>query len=84
MSEHIYVGSGKEKIFGDGGSVINVSLEMDKIRQFWGQYGFTADSGKQYLKIKISKKREPDQYGKTHTVEIDTWKPNSSGNGDSF
>ena len=31
--------------------------------------------GKEYVKLKTVKKREVDQYGKTHYVEVDTWKP---------
>ena len=31
--------------------------------------------GKKYIKLKVVKKRETDQYGKTHYVEVDTWKP---------
>lgn len=30
---------------------------------------------KKYIKLNVVKKREADQYGKTHYVEVDTWKP---------
>jgi hypothetical protein len=82
MSEHIYCGSGKEKIFDNGGSIISVSLDMDDIRKHWADYGFTTTSGKQILKLKIGKRREEGRYGETHTVEIDTWKPTNGGPSD--
>jgi len=66
----IYCGSGKE--FGQYGTV-NCSICLDDIPQEHWQKG---KNGKTYLPIKINKKREPDQWGKTHSVEVDTWKPN--------
>lgn len=79
MSEKIYCGSGKEKIWDDGGSSINVSLNMEIIRQNWGKFGFTTDAGKQILKLKINRRKSPGNYGETHTVEIDTWKAGNNG-----
>jgi len=32
-------------------------------------------NGKKYTKITAVKKREPDNYGKTHYLKIDTWRP---------
>ena len=31
--------------------------------------------GKKYVKLNVVKKREADQYGKTHYIEINTYKP---------
>ena len=78
MAEHIYCGSGKEKFFPDGGSVIQVSLTLNDLKAHFDAYGFTADSGKKILKLKIGKRREVGKYGETHTVEVDTWKPDSA------
>jgi hypothetical protein len=75
MAEHIYVGTGKEKKFQDGGAVISVSLTLDGMAEFFKAHGFTTDGGKKILKLKISQRREVDRYGNTHSVEIDTWKP---------
>jgi len=69
MSEKIYVGSGKE--FGQYGTV-NLNLCLSDIpKEHIFEY-----NGKKYIKLKTNKKRETDQYGKTHSLEVDTWKPN--------
>ncbi len=78
MIEKIYVGSAKEKTFSDGGSVIEVSLTLDGMADHFKAYGFTANSGKKIIKLKISKRRSVGQYGETHTVEVDTWKPDAN------
>jgi len=75
MSEKIYIGSGKEKHFNDGGSVINLTIGLDGIAQYFKDYGFTTDQGKKKLKLIVSKRREIDQYGNSHYVTVDTWKP---------
>jgi len=75
MSEKIYIGSGKEKVFPDGGSVINCMITLDGLNQIFKDHGFTTDKGVKKLKIIVGKRREPDQWGNTHSVEIDTWKP---------
>jgi len=68
MSEKIYCGSGIGKF---EGSLVEISLCLsdlpkDKIFEY---------NGKKYIKLKVVKKREVDQYGKTHYVEVDMWKP---------
>lgn len=78
--EKIYCGSAKEVTFNDGGSVINVSLEMDKLEEYFKEFGFTSTtSGKRFLKLKIGRRRETGRFGETHTVEVDTWKPSGAG-----
>ena len=69
--EKIYVGSGVEKFDGD---LIQQSICLTDIKNNAKDYIFEYD-GKQYKKLKTVKKREVDQYGKTHYVEVDTWKP---------
>ena len=72
--EKIYVGSGKEKF---DGNLIDVSINLSKIsknaKDFIFEYG-----GDKYIKLKVVKKKGPDEYGKSHYVEVDTWKPESS------
>lgn len=63
----IYVGSGKE--FGQYGNVA-ISICMEQIQPHVYEY-----QGKHYVKLNISKKQFADQYGKTHSVSVDTWKP---------
>ena len=70
----IYVGSGKEKF---EGSLINTTINLSKISKtsedFIFEYG-----GDKFIKLKVVKKKEMDEYGKSHYVEVDTWKPESS------
>lgn len=68
MSEKIYCGSGVEKF---DGNLVEVALcvsdlPKDKIFEF---------NGKKYIKLKVVKKREVDQYNKTHYVEVDMFEP---------
>jgi hypothetical protein len=32
-------------------------------------------NGKKYIRLEVTERREPDKFGKTHTVTVDTWKP---------
>ena len=78
MADHIYVGSGKEKTFQDGGSIITITVDIDSLNREFPNYGFTTEQGKRKIKIKIGRRREIDQYGNSHLVEIDTWKPENA------
>jgi len=81
MAERIYVGSGKERTFDGGGSIVTISVDVDKLIDACKDYGYTPDSGKRYIKLKVNQRRETDQYGNTHSVEVDTWKPDGAGTG---
>ena len=65
----IYVGSGKKPQNLD---LINISIAESKVRDYWTEY-----NGERYLKLTVSPRKEQDKYGKTHSVKIDTWKPNT-------
>lgn len=75
MAEHIYIGSGKERQFDGGGSSINVTLEIDSIEEIFRQYGFLSKSGKRCVRLKLNSRREVGKYRETHSLEVDTWKP---------
>jgi len=75
MAEKIYVGNAKKKTFQDGGSIINIMLDLDGIGDHFKNYGFTTQQGKKKLKLILSKRREIDQYGNEYYVTVDTWKP---------
>lgn len=74
MSDKIYCGSGKEKVFDGGGSLINVSVCVSDIPK----EKIFSYKGKSYVKLIVAKKREVDQYGKTHYVAIDEFEPKKS------
>lgn len=80
-AEKIYIGSGKEKTFTSGGSVINASVCLDGLKGYFEKYGFTTKGGKHMLKINISKRKDPGTYGETHSITIDTWKPDTPQQG---
>jgi hypothetical protein len=61
-------GSAKEQVFDNGGSVINVDLlfsDLEKLPR--NQAG--------YIKIRVSKLKQADQYGSTHSVYENDYKP---------
>ena len=68
QKEKIYVGSGKSKFDGDQVAVSVCLTDLPK--EFIFEY-----NNKKYVKLIVQKKREADQYGKTHYVEVDTFKP---------
>ena len=75
MSDKIYCGNGKNFTFPDGGSVLNVMIDVDALAHNFKQCGFTTEQGKRKMRIKIHENWEPDRYGNTHSVTVDTWKP---------
>lgn len=60
------------KSFGNFGS-IKGRIYADKTAEHWQ----TDDKGRKYLPIIINLNKEPDQYGNTHVVILDTYKPES-------
>ncbi len=68
VKDKIYVGSGKEKFDGDQ---VAVSVCLSDLPKDW----IFEYNNKKYVKLIVQKKREVDQYGKTHYVAIDTFKP---------
>lgn len=60
------------KTFGSYGS-IKGRIYADKTSDYWE----TDDKGRKYLPIIINTNKEPDQYGNTHSMVLDTWKPES-------
>ena len=66
--DKIYCGSGKEKF---EGKLVEIALCLSDIpNEFTFEY-----EGKKYVKLKVQKKRQADNYGKTHYVEVDQFKP---------
>ena len=72
-TEKIYVGNGVEKFDGD---LVQFSLNLTKLKQEAGDYIFDGKTGDKFITLKVVKKRNgADEYGKTHYIEVDTWKP---------
>ena len=67
-NEKIYCGSGTEKF---DGNLIEITINLSDLpRKHMFEY-----NEKKYIKLKVQKKREADKFGKTHSVEVNTWKP---------
>ena len=75
MSDKKYCGSGKE--FGKYGD-INVTINLSDITKDM----ITEYEGKKYLRVVVSKKREKDKFGKTHSVYLNEWKPEEKSSPD--
>jgi len=71
-NEKIYCGSGKSNPQYD---MVNIDVCIEKIPK---EFISTDKNGNTWLKLTVSKRKETDQYGKTHTVTVNTWKPISS------
>tara|TARA_R100001460_G_scaffold90138_1_gene131708 strand:- start:825 stop:1079 length:255 start_codon:yes stop_codon:yes gene_type:complete len=68
MADKIYVGNGKSKF---DGQQVAVSLCLTDLPK---EHVFEYD-GKKYIKLVVQERREADDYGRTHYVAVDTWKP---------
>jgi len=66
--KRIFCGSGKKAEKFD---IVNISVCLSDLPK---EFITEGKNGKKYIKLKVVGKREPDQYGKTHSVEVDTWK----------
>jgi len=71
MNEKFYLKCrAKEKIFENGGSVLNVAIKSEELIEFVRKH--TNETG--YLHLNISKRKEIGQYGDTHSISLYTWK----------
>jgi hypothetical protein len=66
----IYFGQCKEFKFEDGGTSLNLSFSVKDLN---GMIGYCNEKG--YVNLKCTKRKEPSQYGQTHSLVLDTWKP---------
>ena len=75
MSERFYCGSAKSRDT-QYGEQLTVSVDLTECTRLFGDHGYiTKDGKKHYITLKINRRREVGKYGETHTVEVDTWKP---------
>ena len=68
-NQRIYCGSGKKA---DKYDIINISVCLSDLPK---EFITDSKNGKKYINLKVVGKKEVDQWGKTHSVEVDTWKP---------
>ena len=63
--------SAKEITFQDGGSLLKLSFNAASLLEFVRNHS----NEKGYLNLLVSARKTPGQYGDTHSVYLDTWKP---------
>ncbi len=64
-----YIGKGKQV---ENMDIIEVSLNLAELQNHSFEY-----EGETYVKLNVAKLKEPDQYGKTHTVYVSVKEPES-------
>lgn len=69
--EQIYLGQGVSKFDGDS---VEFTLNLTKLGADASEFFFEYN-GNKYIKLKVNKLRKPNDYGKTHTVLVNTFKP---------
>lgn len=75
-TERIYVGNGVEKFDGD---LVEISVNLSKLGKEGSEFMFEYNNEK-FVKLKVSKNRDGEnEYGKTHFVEVNTYKPDAKG-----
>ena len=62
-----YIGKGKQV---ENMDIVEVSLKMEELQKHTFEY-----EGETFVKFNVSKLKEPDQYGKTHTVYVSVKEP---------
>ena len=74
MADKIYVANGKRKTFDNGSSIVKFALNLRDLKQA-KEYVYELN-GVKYINLEIGEKKiSPDQWGKTHYVSVDTFKP---------
>lgn len=78
QTSKVYVpkSSAKEKVFDDGGSIIKLGFKADEFVEFIN----ANKNAKGYIKLTVSKRRTPSQYGDTHSVALDSFVPKGEAN----
>ena len=71
--EKIWCGKAKENF--ENGNIIRVNLCLSDIP---AEYISTGKNGKKYVKINVQRMKNVDDYSNTHSLSVDTWKPNSN------
>tara|TARA_R110002020_G_scaffold175493_1_gene367407 strand:- start:21523 stop:21813 length:291 start_codon:yes stop_codon:yes gene_type:complete len=74
MSEKVYFGNAKEVNFLAGGSLIRISFNLEDLRKMKENLN---EAG--YINLNCQERLTPSQYGHTHSVVLDTWKPQTQG-----
>lgn len=80
----LYVGGGREKIFQDGNSVMNIELNLTdletKMEGHVHEWRSRKNGGtmQRTIRLILAPLKNPDER-RTHSLRIDTWKPDRTG-----
>lgn len=74
MADKLYCGSAKARDT-QYGEQLTVSIDLTECTKQFADYGYISKTDKHFITLKVSRRKEVGKYGETHTVEIDTWKP---------
>lgn len=70
MSENLWVGKGKQGKFG-----VRISVCLDDLFNYAKDNIEPSKNGKKYINLDVNPMKQKDPWNNTHTVKIDTWKP---------
>ena len=74
MADKKYIGQGTIHKFSDGGHAINGIMFLD----FDDNDVQTTKTGREFVKISVCKRNTPDEYGNTHYIVLDDFRPDKS------
>jgi|TARA_R110000824_G_scaffold88190_3_gene216960 hypothetical protein len=79
MENKIYVPktSAKKVEFSNGGSLLRLGFHAETLIAWLQEQAETGEhvNARGYLSLVVSERRQPSEYGDTHSVSLDTWKP---------
>jgi hypothetical protein len=67
----------KETVFPDGGKLLKIGFHAETLAEFVKNHA----NEKGYVNFVITRRREVGQFGETHSVTLDTWKPDGRASG---
>jgi hypothetical protein len=70
---HIFCGNGKEKVFANGGSIVNLSICLSDIPEEFVKK--SEKNSKLYVNLELRERKEIGRYGDTHFIAVNQWKP---------
>lgn len=88
--EKLYCGSAKARDT-QYGEELTVSVNLSECERQFKEHGYVSKSGNNFITLKVQRRKEVGKYGETHTVIVDTWKPenrqqgaSNQGNGNGY
>ena len=70
MSEKKYYGNVKTHTFSNGDEMYKIGLSADDLNHMLSQI-----NEKGYVNLNMTKRKDVGQYGQTHSIVLDDWKP---------